>query len=288
HLWDPHFTYAAPEPWTLAFDPDFDGVFDLYDRVSRGERTWGQVFFESDLNPRQVEHAIARYDGEILYADRMLEVFLDALRAAGRYDDALIVFTSDHGESLGEHDLHFEHGEYLYDTTLRIPLVVKFPGGRHAGRRISDPASILDILPTLLATAGIEHGEVDGMDLAALIETAAGEGRLLFAQSGRNFVEQNPRREVAGLAGYWTSIRQRNLKLIHIPMRDGSHFELYDIDADPGETENLYRPGEAGVERLRKALLAWRARLLVSKAEAEPPDVEPRELERLRALGYVN
>ena len=289
HLWDPHFVYAAPEPWERFFDPAFDGVFDLYDRVRRKERTWGQVFFDNDLTPRQVEHAVARYDGEIRYSDRVLERFLDRLKALELYDDAVIVFTSDHGESLGEHGYHFEHGEYLYDATLRIPLIVKLPRGRAAGRRVAAAASILDVAPTVLAAAGAgDPTALDGQDLSAHLDGSWTRRPVLFAQSGQSFFPENPRREVAGLAGYWTGIREGRFKLVRIPRRGGDDYELYDLEADPAETENLYRSGDPRTERLIRSLDAWRSRLLESRGGEPAPAPGRPELERLRALGYVN
>ncbi len=291
HLWDPHFTYAAPEPWERWFDPGFDGVFDLYERVRRKELTWGRIFFHNDLTPRQVEHAIARYDGEIRYADRAIGWFLDKLRSLGLYDDALIVFTSDHGESLGEHDFYFEHGEYLYDATLRIPLIIKLPGGRSGGRRVAATASILDVLPTVLAAAGVDAAAgLEGVDLARHLNAEKPPHPVLFAQSGRSFFPENPRREIDGLAGHWTSVRQGRTKLIHVPTRGGGVYELYDLEADPGETENLYRAGDPRAARLAAALERRRAVLLESRSGDRPAGERPdqREVRRLRALGYID
>jgi hypothetical protein len=83
HLWDPHFLYMPPPPYGQWFDPDFRGVFDLYQRLAEGEVTPGQVYFQNDLSARQVRHAIALYDGEIRYTDWVVGQFLDRLRTLG-------------------------------------------------------------------------------------------------------------------------------------------------------------------------------------------------------------
>ena len=132
HVWDPHFRYQPPAPYDALFDPNGAAGFDLYDRLDRGEVTAGQVYFHNDLKPPQLAHAIALYDGEIRYADTVVGSFLQLLKDLRLYDDALIILTADHGESLGEQGYFFEHGEYLYDSTLHIPLIIRFPGGRHA------------------------------------------------------------------------------------------------------------------------------------------------------------
>jgi hypothetical protein len=129
------------------------------------------------------------YDGEVAYADREVGRLLDGLRRAGRLENAYIVFTSDHGENLGEAGLYFEHGPSVHDASLRVPLIVAGPDitpGRDAR-----PIPLQDLAPTLLSLAGVsatEHPAGDGVDQAGRLRAGAavpqGEERITFAESG--------------------------------------------------------------------------------------------------------
>jgi arylsulfatase A-like enzyme len=292
HVWDPHFRYQAPPPYERWFDSAYADTFDLYERLDRDAISLGQVFFRNDLTPRQLEHAIARYDGEIRYTDEIVGQFLDALRNLGLYDDSLVVFTADHGESLGEHGYFFEHGEYLYDGTLRIPLIAKFPSGRISNQRIPGKVMIQDVAPTILAAAGGALPDSDGQDLALFLDGKREAHPVTFAETDRSFYPENPRRPLRGLAGNWKSIRSGRWKLIQIPTRDGPTFELYDTTADPAETKNLYDQQRAEAEPLAKELDAWLASFESRRGPAtnqsEETKLDNAAAERLRALGYMN
>ena len=103
---------------------------------------------------------------------------------------------------------------------------------------------------TILAAAGLGAEATDGLDLATLLESGSAAGRTLFAHTGRSFFAQNPRREIDGLAGYWTSIRRGNLKLIHIPTREGADLETIKGEV-LAEIEKLKRDGPTDAELLR-------------------------------------
>ena len=222
HLIDPHFRYNPPEPYDRSYDPDFQGTFRLYDQLARKEITQGQAHFKNDLTQAEVRHAIALYDGEIRYADDVLKAFLARVKAMGLYENALIVFASDHGESLGEHGFFFEHGEYLYDATLRIPLIVKFPRSRDRGRRISGKVMIMDIMPTVLSAAGVvDLPPLHGHDLSLYLDNKREPHPVCFAETGLSYFPESPRRYVSGLAGRWVSIRDGDFKLIKIPRPTG-------------------------------------------------------------------
>ena len=149
HLRDPHAPY-----WNHAGDastgggladvetPDYRGTWESYfhywavkpsGRPAGGitdahRRRKGRLKFGHDrMSDEDIARAIALYDGEILYTDHHFGRMLDALDERGRADDTVVVLTADHGESLGEHDFWFDHGEFVYDATLRVPLVFHAP-----------------------------------------------------------------------------------------------------------------------------------------------------------------
>ncbi len=284
HVWDPHFQYRPEEPDRCRFDSTYGAHFDLYQRIDTGELSLGQIYFDNPLSQRDVEHAKALYDAEIAATDRAIGELLAELRRLDLYDATLIVLTSDHGESLGEHDYHFEHGEFLYDETLRIPLLVKLPEQEMGGSSVSAPTSLID-LHAWLRTIGT--AEIGPRAIASLVSQGASEDdstRALYAESGRRFFPENPRREVEGLAGRWTCVRRGRWKLIRIPRLDSIDYELYDLDRDREELDDRSAERPAVVARLAALLENW------SKgrhSERETP-LDPTQERRLRSLGYLD
>lgn len=290
HLWDPHFRYDPPAPHDEAFDPQPGQRLTLYRRLDLGELKLGEVYFENDLSKEEVARVVARYDGEIRYADDVIGRFLERLRDLSLYDPALVIFTADHGESLGEHGYHFEHGAYLYEASLRIPLILKLPFGRRAGSRIDDPAMIFDVAPTVLSILALEErlGSA-GRDLSSSPGSGESPREATFHESGHRFFAQNPRRYLEGPAGRWKSVRKGDWKLIRIPTPDGDIHELYDLGEDPGETQNLFRVDDPVGRDLAKKLDTWLAGFgEVAEGDEALDAIDPATAERLRALGYLD
>jgi len=321
HYLDPHWLYEPPAPWDRAFDPDFDRPFTLYDDLAAGRLTKGQVIFGDVLDPAQARHVVALYDGEIASTDAAVGALLD--RLAARTGPLLTVLTSDHGESLGEHGYHFAHGEYLYEESLRIPLLIRYPGVVAAGVRDDAAALNIDIAPTILALAGIAGMQgVEGRPLLARGDGGAGtratatRGRdVTWAESDYQLIHpENPRYYIPGPHGRWSAASDGRHKLIHIPRPGGEFLELYDLAGDPGETHNLAaEPALAAVRsRLLRALLEFadygpsasapgdaipggppgtgpRPGAVAPGDDTDPTrDLSPDEIERLRSLGYIN
>ena len=212
------------------------------------------------------------YDGEIAYADEITGRLLDSLRTRGLYDDALIILLSDHGEGLGDHG-ELEHGIFLYDETIRVPLIVKLPGGREAGRRAPAPVQHVDLLPTLLDLAGAAPvGNLPGRSLRPLLEgdEAAWPERELYAEA------LYPRYHFGWSELYALTTGQ--FRYIQAPRE-----ELYDLIADPAESENLAPQRGRTVRDLRDALDAQRGGAALQTPSAVSDDV----LQRLRSLGYL-
>jgi arylsulfatase A-like enzyme len=284
----PHWPYEAPEPFKEMFDPEYEGEHRFNEEAEPGVERGDIIFGITRLPDREIEHAVAHYDGEIAYADQAIGRLLRALESLGQLDRTIILLTSDHGESLGEHDYFFEHGAYLYEPTVRVPLIVMAPGVLHGGGVVQEQVRTIDIVPTLLDLAGIDIP--DGLQGVSLVSRALGRSDgsplLAYSESGRNFYRENPRQYVGGTAGKWRMVRSDRLKLIRIPKDPEPIWELYDLEADPVETNNLIENPPEGVTELRRELL----RLLESDPDrddrAEPP--LPEGLERhLRSLGYV-
>jgi arylsulfatase len=211
-----------------------------------------------------------RYDAEIATFDQGFARVVRALEDAGWLDGSLVVFSADHGESLGDHGYWFCHGETVYRELVRVPLVVRYPAGvaRPAGARVTECVSHLDLWPTFADALGLD--------------APANRGSSLFAASlphGRTFLQTvrepgHPRR--------WEAVSDCRWRLL-VPSGGGP--ALFDLESDPGERRNLADREQAPFTRL----FATYGELLRGRAAA-PAEVRVDSLERnrtLAGLGYA-
>ena len=208
HLFEPHFPYEPPEPFASRFAPD-------------------------------------RYQGEVATADAALEPLLRPLLEAqdGR---TIVLFTSDHGEALGEHG-EASHGVFAYESTLRVPLVI-FAPRILAPRVVKGPVRHIDVLPTVLDALGIFDGPaLPGRSLLATVRVARSHESGTYFESLSTSLNQG----WAPLSG----IVDGGLKYIDLPIP-----ELYDLRSDPKESRNLAAARIADLERLRALLVKERGR----------------------------
>jgi choline-sulfatase len=235
HFYDPHDPYEPPAPYSNIYK----------DRL---------------------------YDGEIAYADSALGHFLAYLKKQGWYDGALIVVVGDHGEGLGEHH-EDTHGIFLYDSTTHVPLLVKLPNGRSAGKGIDAQVRTTDIVPTILELVGLPMPEkLDGASLAPLFGSAETTPRTVFGQTDYP------------LRFGWAplrSVRKEGFKFIEAPKP-----ELYDLRSDSGEIENKYEPWNEEVQKARKTLADLRPASPMP-GHASPASVPASTIDELHALGYL-
>jgi choline-sulfatase len=233
HLFDPHDPYEPPAP----FDKQYVG---------------------------------RPYDGEIAYMDSALGDFLRFLKTNGWYEKSLIIAVGDHGEGLGEHKEE-THGIFLYDSTLRIPLLLKFPGNANRTSVINLPVRTIDVLPTVLEGVGIKSADkFDGSSLTAYLNDRSTESRTLIAET-----DYPSRFGWAPLR----AVRTDEFKFIEAPKP-----ELYDLQHDPAEANNIYEPWKHVVQESRS--------LLVERRKNQPQLTSPgavgqRTVAELRALGYL-
>ena len=215
-------------------------------------------------------HRLAQpYDGEIAYADELVGRFLDRLAARGLLDRAVVALVSDHGEGLGDHG-EAEHGLLLYRESLRVPWIVRLPGGAHAGARVSGAAGLVDAAPTLLALAGVPAEGMDGASLASAVASRRLPDRTVYSET------QYPRLHFG-----WSDLASAfdgRYHYIRAPKP-----ELYDVAADPQERSSLTEARNTTAS----ALSAWVERTTSGVAPAQPSPVDAEARERLRALGYA-
>lgn len=154
HLWDVHFDYEPPERFDVFYE-DYNGPLTSgrFLELANVVNDAGGAILQNDL-----DRFVSFYDGEILFTDDTVGKILGELSARGRLDDSLVVLTSDHGEEFFEHK-QWMHKLTLYEESVRVPLILRWPTGIPAGERVHDLASIVDIAPTVLDVCGLTRPE---------------------------------------------------------------------------------------------------------------------------------
>ncbi len=268
---DPHFPYWPPE-WLL--DGPAPDAAALHRRARIPHAPPPFPFGRWPEQETEVVAGLQRlYDGEIRFVDREIGRLLDELQVAGILDRALVVVTSDHGEEFLEHG-QAGHGQSLFQELLHVPLILRGPG-LPAGRVVTQPVELLDLYPTLLRRAGLEPPPgIHGRDLSPLLEGRELPPRPLLAEK----LAFSPL--VGILDGRW--------KLIQVRHEGEERWLLYDMEADPGEQEELSAREPELLGRLRRVLAAATARAAALKqAEAERVEIDAATYETLRSLGYI-
>jgi arylsulfatase A-like enzyme len=266
HYQDPHGPYTPPAPFDTAFiDPAAAPrriAFNSSISGIGGIPSYQQIGANDDF-----EYYRGRYDGEIRYFDLHFARLLVALKEMGLYDRALIIFTADHGEGMGEHDYYFAHGEYVYNSLIKVPLLVRYGPGS-AGRR-QDLVGLVDVLPTIMAAAGVEAES--GL-----------EGRNLLAPS------LEPLAVFSEMLGKYSIIDDGVKLVLHADRQEAL---LFDLRNDPGEEQNLIDAPEyaSRFEALAVALdrAATRDRF-GQEIQRLPADLTDEDKAKLKSLGYTH
>jgi len=242
HLYDPHIPYDPPEPYKTRFS-------------GRG--------------------ASGLYDGEIAFADSQVGRVLDWLDEKGVADSTVVVVVGDHGEALGDHG-ESEHGYYVYDATVRVPLIVRVPGSGAEGVRVSQQVRTIDVMPTVLDLLGVAPPQpVHGQSLLPLLyEPEGGEPRQAYSESMSVHLQYG-----------WSALY--GLRTATHKFIDAPRAELYDLTRDAGEATNRLRDEAGLAEKLRAQLLALREQIAAGAPATEAADLDQETLGMLAALGYV-
>jgi arylsulfatase A-like enzyme len=282
HYKNPHDPYEPPQPFRSYFDSTYTGPFN-------GSRPVLDSIYVNKINlsERDIFHLNALYDAEIRSTDSYIARLLDRLEQKGLANNTLIVFSSDHGEELYERNHYFFHSCSMYDNVLRLPLIMKFPKVIAAGKVIKNQIESIDITPTILQFLKVPlRSEFEGRSVL----------NLLFEQNGSDswfpaFAER---------ASAIFSIRTPQWKYIYNPDNyhtycsrsdddEGSGYliaaeELYDIQTDPHERNNVVAQYPDVARDLRGQIIEW---LSTNKVQHKQFELTKEAEERLRALGYI-
>jgi arylsulfatase A-like enzyme len=258
YYFDPHVWYDPLPPYDTLYDDSYTGtltseVFGIGDDV---------VFGRLVPSPRDIEHVIALYDGEISYWDHYLGQLLSSLEDMGLFENTLLVVTADHGEMFGEHGI-WTHGGALYEEMVRVPLLVRYSGVIPPGSRIATPVQSMDLMPTILDWAGLDLAGLTGLgglqavSLRPLLTgLSAMPERLIYSEVDSLTDEDHPLYHAAPRLPM-IAIRQGDWKLIHYPGHPELD-ELYLLGAgSPYETTNLIAAEPERAGELLEGLPAW-------------------------------
>ena len=270
HMWDVHYDFTPPEPYDRAFDPDYQGPFD-------GKNFVFDQWINARMEQNDLEHLIALYDGEIAWTDAQIGRILDGLDALGLRDSTIVALVADHGTEFFEHG-EKSHRKTLFDESIRIPLIIRYPGEVPHGKRIETQVSIIDVFPTIIELIGLPTSpDVMGQSLVPLF-------------SNRSLARDNLAvSELDSLGRKMRSFRRRGCKLIRDEVT--GRLWVYNLLEDPDELhplKSLDTPLAQGIVRdarlAERRLNAYRNAL---SSETSGSSIPPQVLEKLESLGYV-
>jgi arylsulfatase A-like enzyme/predicted Zn-dependent protease len=247
---------------------------------SPDEPFFAWVHFFDPHNPYSPPAAFAqgvpsRYDGEIAFVDSQIRRLLAWLDDNGLRERTLIVVAGDHGEGLGDHGEE-THGHFVYNTTVRVPLIVAFPQELTTPRTITAPVQLVDLFPTIVDLLGWDASalEVDGQSLARACRTGKSPVAEIYGET-----------EYPRLGFGWAALRYsiaEQWKYIDAPQA-----ELYDRRHDPDELDNLIDKHNDVAESMRADLGELVSRLRQDRRDTGSSAIDPEALERLTSLGYI-
>jgi arylsulfatase A-like enzyme len=290
HYMEAHLPYKPPREWASRFVRDPERAKRLIN-ADQLRLAWRHIAGKEMLSEDDLAAWRDLYLAEVAYVDYHLGLLIDWLKRTGRLDNTLVIVTADHGENLGEHGL-LDHKYCLYDTLLRVPLVMRCPPLVPAGQRISYQVQTLDIFATILEVAGIEAPPSASKSLLSESERRP----FVIAEYGihrpplRYVLERYglQRKDLAHFERGLIALRTNTHKLIL--GTDGSQ-ELYAWPDDPEEEHNIATQHPKLVKDLRNRLEVWRREhrdeLASRPASERKVALEVEVKERLRALGYL-
>jgi len=247
NIFAPHHPFDPPEEYLDRYDPDtlpdpdyVPGELDdkpVFQRVDHDGAYGGMLLGYSRMAPRERREVTAAYYAMIEHVDDNVGRMLQILEETGQAENTIVLFMSDHGELLGDHGIYLK-GPFMYDCSIRVPLIVRWPGRFRAGLRSDALVELVDIVPTLLQAIGERVPErVQGRSFLDICSGAADPrdhreqvyAEYYIGQPFHRKLEEKP---------YLTTVRTRTVKLTsYAGLETG---ELYDLESDPGEHVNLW------------------------------------------------
>lgn len=286
HLYTTHTPYDPEDEFRHDYcDPSYAGPLNAF----YAEYRYAIEHGEYAATPEDEEQIRNLYEAGAAQADRDLGLLMEELERQGALEDTLVIFTSDHGEELGEHGL-WEHN-WMYQTNLRIPLVMSWPGGLPEGVRVRAMVESVDLLPTVCDVMGLEppsgegeYARLDGTSLVPLIRgEASGVKEFSYAENGRFVSIRDARWSLIVPAATFTEADGWE----RAKAGEFGDLRLFDLENDPWEMENVFADEPEQAERLFAQLARWDETMPIARYDVDLSERDLEAEERLQALGYA-
>ncbi len=273
HYLDPHLPYKM--------HPELEGFYKGFSKAEKEvaekiNRSWLKSLKPGEQPGRETLYRL--YQGEVRYTDIRLARIIELLKRTGIYEDSLIVFLADHGEEFWEHR-KIGHGHSQYNELIRVPLIIKLPGNRHAGTTVESSAGLVDLAPTVLDYLGIKYeGKMQGISLFDPVRKKDGGSPVTYFSE---YTLYGPEEQ---------AVMDDYRKLI---LRKGKPRLYFNLETDPAEKKNLLRTSPDEANDLYDQYREWEKssgklqNLLIGDHREKPRQWGPEEKRRLQALGYL-
>ena len=262
---DPHSPYLPPPP--------FDAMFYSGDYTDPSKHSMEPVFafepfadfFRSWMPPgiTDADYVVAQYDGAIAYMDACIQRILTRLEELGAADNTIVIFTSDHGETLTEHDIYFDH-HGLYEPTLHIPLIMRWPGKLPQGIRVKGFTLQQDLMPTILELIGLKD------EMQALKFDGCSTLPMIRGEKPTNYTEFYITECTWMRKRGWRTSEWKLIEALEPDFHNKPPVELYNLVDDPGENNNLAEKEPELVSFLKSRMMDWVKRRLDETGKPDP------------------
>ncbi len=266
HNMDVHAPYIPPPPFDKIFDSNYEGNINGTFDKEKG--------FKQAKTPEDINHVKALYDSEIRNVDEYLRRMMIKVKNLQIDKRTFLIITADHGEEFLDHH-GWNHGRTLFNELLKIPLILYYSDNLPGSKRIGDPVSIVDIMPTILDVLNIEcNSYAEGESLLHIIKGNRRRNEYIFSSYKRRFI----------------SVIDFPWKLM-LDLKT-PHVELYNLQDDPKEKRNLFKQKSDLVRKYSDIIMKWwekqgKILMFFRNKSIQKIEIKPEELEALKALGYI-
>ena len=288
HTYQLHDPYACPYPYKTMF---LDEEAKLR-HVNLLSYLGGQKAIFKNLPERERQNVIGLYDGEIRYMDeKLIGPLVEKLKKMALYDQTMIIFTSDHGEEFYDHG-GWGHGHSLYDESLKVPLIIKFPESQFKNKKFENIISLINVMPTILDEMGLDDSriKIDGRSLKPVLKGKEKDDRIFFADIVSNVLDSHIPQKTTMNSGkskliFNQRFNKEDLAFFLYPPPSLDAVEIYDLSEDPRETVNVSSKHVKLANQIIRDINELFSK--AKKRKAGKAAIDEKLKDQLKALGYI-